>query len=212
MIRIGLFSFGLVALTAGFSLWAAPALAQQANPAPAKQQANPAPAKQAREIQGKVIRKAPDQFVVQTRDNKEVTVYTHPKTTYRLNNRDAQYSDVRVGVNVTTGYDLDGTRYLANNVVLVPTGPAVGTAVEPAPLAEGTVVQGKVIRVIGQDQVVIQTADGKEVIVYVSPQTTYQVNDQGGAFTDLRPGIAVGIHYDLRDRRFQARRIFRGNR
>jgi hypothetical protein len=74
------------------------------------------------------------------------------------------------------------------------------------------VVQGTVVRVVGQDQVVLRTADGKEVIVYVTPQTAYQFTEQGGAFTDLRPGVDIGVNYDTRDRRFMARRIYRRNR
>jgi len=205
-------------LTLLSSAWATPAFAQQAprqqaprQEAP-RQEANPTATKQqAREVKGKVIRTDKDQFVVRTSDNKEVTIYTHPKTTYRSNNRDVRFSDVRVGTNITTGYDLDGERYLANNVVVLPAEQVDGVAVQPAaPVAE-TVVQGKIVRVIGTDQVLIQTPDGKEVTVYINPQTAYQLTDQGGAFADLRPGVEIGINYDVRDRRFEARRIFRRN-
>ena len=84
-------------------------------------------------------------------------------------------------------------------LLLVPRGPAP---------AEATAVEGQIVRVIGQDRVVIRTADGKEVIVYVGPQTTYQLGPQPVTFTDLRPGTPIGVNSDVRDHRFQARRFF----
>jgi hypothetical protein len=189
-----------------------PAATPQQAPVPAEQQARPVPGQQqTRQIQGRVIRTGENQVIVQTPDKKEVTINTHPRTTYRLKNRDVRFSDVRVGTNITAGYDLDGTRYLANNVVVVPAEPAVGVTAEPVVPAEGTFVQGRVMRVVGTDQVIIQTPDGKEVIVYVSPQTAYQLSPQGGVFTDLRPGVDIGVNYDVRANRFLARRIARRN-
>jgi len=212
MRRLGIFSLGVASLTLVGSFWSVPAFAQQANPPAPRQEANPtAPRQEARQVQGKVIRTGKDQFVVKTRDNKEVTIYTNPKTTYRLNDRDVRFSDVRVGTNITTAYDLDGDRYIAHRVVVAPAEPVGGVVVQPGPPAAETVVQGRVVRVIGTDQVIIQTPDGREVAVFVGPQTAYQITDRGGAFTDLRPGVEVGINYDVRDRRFEARRIFRRN-
>jgi hypothetical protein len=159
---------------------------------------------QARQLQGRVLRTAEGSFVIRTPDNREVTVYTNPRTTYRANNRDVRFSDVRVGSDITIGYDLNGNRYFANNVVV---GPA--EQVPAQPVAEGTLVTGRVVRVVGADQVILQTTDGREVPVYVTPQTVYQLAPAGGAFTDLRPGIDIGVYYDARDNRFLARRIAR---
>ena len=114
------------------ALYSCPAWAQTANPAqqpapaqpqarPAQAQAQPAapaqPGTAARQIQGQIIRTAPDQFVVRTRDNKEVVVYTNPQTRYLLNSRPVQFSDLRVGANINAGYVLEGNRYIASNVV-----------------------------------------------------------------------------------------------
>jgi len=60
---------------------------------------------------------------------------------------------------------------------------------------------------VGQDQVIIRTADGKEVIVYVNPQTTYSFNDKPGKFVDVQPGSEIRVDYDLRDRRIMARSL-----
>jgi len=163
----------------------------------------------ARTLSGRVVRTGNGQFIVQTRDNRQVTVYTNPQTRYLQNNRAIQYSDLRVGSNVNFGYALEGERYIANNVTLVPAEQAVEEVpAQPAP-AQGTVVEGQIVRVIGQDQVVIRTSDNKEVIVYVTPQTTYQLNTpQAATFTDLRVGTPIGVNYDTRDNRFMARRVF----
>jgi hypothetical protein len=161
----------------------------------------------ARTLSGRVVRTGNGQFIVQTRDNRQVTVYTNPQTRYLQNNRAVQYSDLRVGSNVNFGYATEGDRYIANNVTLLPAEQAVEEV--PAQPAQGTVVEGQIVRVIGQDQVVIRTSDGKEVIVYVTPQTTYQLNTpQAATFTDLRVGTPIGVNYDTRDNRFMARRVF----
>jgi hypothetical protein len=103
---------------------------------------------------------------------------------------------------------LNGTRCLANNVVI---GPAEAVPAQPVAPADGTLVTGRVMRVVATDQVIVQTTDGREVPVYVTPQTVYQLAPQGGAFVDLRPGVDVGVYYDVRDNRFLARRIARRN-
>jgi len=161
----------------------------------------------ARTLSGRIVRTGNGQFVVQTRDNRQVTVYTNPQTRYLQGNQAVQFNTLRTGSNVNFGYVMDGDRYIANNVTLV----AADQAVEevPAQPAQGTVVEGKIVRVIGQDQVVIRTSDGKEVIVYVTPQTTYQLGTpQAATFTDLRVGTPIGVNYDARDNRFMARRFF----
>jgi hypothetical protein len=189
-----------------FSLVALPAVGQPAG----------------RTIQGRIISAAPDQFIVLTPDKRQLTVYVNPQTRYLMNSRAAGYSDLRVGSTVTAACDLDGRRYVANNVAITPTAPVAPAApasppaatapppaapATPAPPADGTLIQGRVVRTVGPDQVVIQTAAGQEMVVYVSPQTVYRFNDGAGQYTDLRPGFDVGVYYDVRDRRNVARRI-----
>lgn len=164
---------------------------------------------QARQIQGRVIRTGEGSIIVRTPDNRELTLYTNPQTIYRANNRDVRFSDVRVGSDITVGYDMSGNRYLANNVVV---GPYEQVPAQAAVPAEGTLVTGRVIRLVGTNEVILQTSDGREVPVYVTPQTVYQLAPAGGAYTDLRPGVDVGVYYDTRDNRFMARRIARRNR
>jgi hypothetical protein len=202
----------LLGLAVAGAILSVPAFAQTTNP-PAVRPAPAQPQVQAEQIQGQIIRTSPDRFVVKTRDNREVTFFHNPDTRYLLNSKVVPYSDLRVGSNITAAYTMEGDRYIANNVTLVPvTTQGTVLAPVPAPPAEGTLVEGQVIRVAGQDQVILRTPAGKEVIVYVSPQTVYQINGEAGAFTDLRPGVDIGVNYDVRDRRFMARRIFRRNR
>jgi len=173
-------------------------------------------AQAARELRGRVVRTGEGQFVVQTPDNRQVTVYTNQRTRYLQGNQPAQFSNLRVGSTVNFGYAMEGERYIADTVTLVPATGTTTTTTEqvpaagvPAQPAQGTVVQGEIARVIGQDQVVIRTADGKEVIVYVNPQTTYQLNpQQPGRFTDLRPGAPVAVDYNAVNQRNTARRFF----
>jgi translation initiation factor IF-1 len=166
--------------------------------------APPAPAQdkavKAVTVKGRVVRmQGPDRFIVRTADNKELTFYTNPRTRYMLSGKAAKYTDLRAGTDITAIYVTEGDRYIVNSVT-------TGEATEEAP-PEGTVVEGSVVRVIGEDQVVVRTAAGKEVIVYVSPQTKYTFEERVGRFTDLRPGASIRVNYDVRDRRNMARSI-----
>jgi len=85
-------------------------------------------------------------------------------------------------------------------------------AVQPAAPAQGNVIEGQVVRVIGNNQVVVRTPDGKETILYTNPQTTYQLNNQPAAFTDFQPGMPVTANYNVQNGRHMVGRIFSGPR
>jgi len=167
-------------------------------------------------VNGRVVRTGQDQFVVQGADNQQYTFYTNPQTSYWLNNNPAQFSNLQVGSSVSTWYVPQGNRYFVNRVNLLPAGGAVpapettttnAQPVQPVPVPAGqNSYQGEVVRVAG-NQVVIKTADGKEVIVYTNPQTTYQLNEQPATYTQLQPGVPVNVNYYMQDGRPYARGI-----
>jgi len=168
-------------------------------------------------VNGRIVRTAQDQFVVQGVDNKSYTFYTNPQTRYWMNNNPIQYSGLQVGSNISAWYAPQGERYYVNRVNVLPAGAAF--PVQEATTTQTTTVdqqanapnanyyQGEIVRIVGRDQVVIRTSDGKEVIVYVQPQTTYRLEDRAATFTDLRPGTPIRVDYDMRDRRPYARGI-----
>jgi len=194
MQRSWLFSVGLATLAllgAGFALESS------------AQTTQPPPAKGTREMRGRIVRLAPNQVVVRTTGDKEVVVYTNPQTKYLLNNKVVQFSDLRAGSDVAFVYTLNGDRYIANAVTLVPAQAVPAVPGEPT----GTLLEGQVVRVIGTDQVILRTADKREVAVYVSPQTTYLFENRPGQFVDLRPGADIGVYYNVRDGRHMAHRV-----
>lgn len=132
-----------------------------------------------------------DQVLVTTIEGKEIPVVVTPQTVIEFNARPVQFTQLRVGTPIAITYDLRGRQYVATKIVGV------------------TALEGKVVRVVGDDQVILSTSDGKEVVVYTSADTRYRVTDAGGAFVDLRPGTMVNVYYDVRDRRNMARHIFR---
>ena len=160
-------------------------------------------------VQGQIIRmQNPDQFIVRTKDNKEVTLYANPRTRYTINNKAGRYSDLRVGTNINAVYGVQDDRYIVNSVNVgapVRTTTTTETVEQPAAPAKATVVEGTVLRIVGKDQVIVRTADNKEVIIYVAPQTKYVVNEQPAQFTDFAVGAPVRVEYDVRERRNTAR-------
>src|SRR5437868_13913216 len=74
-----------------------------------------------------------------------------------------------------------------------------------APLSKapaGTTIQAKVVRIAPtNDFFVVQTTEGREVTLYPSPQTTYQLGTRTAQFRDLRPGANITVVYDVQDNR-----------
>jgi uncharacterized protein (TIGR03000 family) len=93
---------------------------QQQNPLPEQPNQRPEPSAPATELQGRIIKTGQDQFVVETSDNRQVTVYTNPQTRFMMNDNPGAFSDLRVGSNINLGFRMDGTRHIANTVTIRP--------------------------------------------------------------------------------------------
>src|SRR5262249_41457816 len=146
-------------------------------------------------LHGQVVSTGNGQFIVRGGNGQNMTFYTNPTTRYFNNNQAAQWGAVQPGiwVNAWYGAPQNGQLY-ANTVAVVPQSTTTTTQVQPAP-AVATTYQGQVVRTVGQDQVIIRTADGKEITVFTNPQTTYQLNNQPATFTQLQPGVPVDVNY-----------------
>jgi len=70
--------------------------------------------------------------------------------------------------------------------------PTSGTQTPPQPGGPET-LEGRIVRT-GNDQFVVQTSDKREIIVYTNPQTRFMLNQNPGAFTDVRVGNNVQIN------------------
>src|SRR5579864_5157652 len=92
---------------------AIPTFALQASAQPAP---NPSPAQQVKqrtiEIQGRVAKTGQGQFVVETRDNKQVTILTNPQTRFMMNKKAVRFDDLRVGSNITVAVIPEGDRQI----------------------------------------------------------------------------------------------------
>ena len=151
-------------------------------------------------IRAKLLRvQGKDQVIVRTDAGKEYTLFVGPTARFVINGKAGQLVDLRPGADVTVIFTERDNRHWIETVTV-----GDATAVEPG---EGTTVTGTVLRVVGEDQVVVRTTDNKEVVVYVVPQTKYIVNEQPARFTDFRTGSDVRIVYDVRERRNMARSI-----
>jgi translation initiation factor IF-1 len=156
-------------------------------------------------VRGKILRvEGQDRIIVQTTDNKEIILNSSPTTRYVIDGRAGRFTDLRTGVTVSATYTTQDNRYIvssfqvgdAPNAVTVPGTPAVGTP------AIGTTVQGKVVRVEGQDRVILQTTDNKEIILVSNPTTRYVINGKAGRFTDLRTGVNLRATYVMEGDRY----------
>jgi len=176
---------------------AVPMFALQVSAQPAD---SPSPAQMKQrtiEVQGRVAKTGQGQFVVETRDNKQVTILTNPQTRFMMNKKAVRFADLRVGSTITVAVMVEGDRQIAETVTFV---------VDEEP-AEGTLIEGQIVRVIGEDQVVVLTPERKEVIVFVDPRTTFQLENRTGKFTDLRTGVSVRAQVNVREGRHTARQI-----
>jgi hypothetical protein len=152
-------------------------------------------------IRAKLLRvQGKDQIIVRTDAGKEYTLYVGPTARFVINGKAGQLVDLRPGADVAVIFTERDNRQWIETVT-------VGDVTAVEPIGEGTTVSGTVLRVVGEDQVVVRTTDNKEVVVYVVPQTKYIVDEQPARFTDFRTGSDVRIVYDVRDRRNMARSI-----
>jgi len=152
-------------------------------------------------VEGKIIRMGPDHFIVRTRGNEELTVHVRPQTRFLRRDQVVQFTDLRVGSDIA----VVATPVLNQQVLNADTITIVTE--EAPPPAEGTLIEGEIVRVVGEDQVIVRTRERKEVTVFVEPRTTYLLNDQPARFTDLRAGVNVHAHVNVRDGRHMAHRV-----
>jgi len=152
-------------------------------------------------VRGKVVRvEGQDRIVVQTTDNKEIILMSSPTTRYVIDGRDGRFTDLRNGVNVRATYTTEGNRYLVSSLQVGDAPAAVpGTGTTAA---AGTTLQGKVVRVEGQDRIIVKTSDNKEVILMSNPNTRYVIDGRTGRFTDLRTGVNLRATYNLDGTRY----------
>jgi len=181
---------GLASLIGLNAVFVPPAAGQPPRPAPVKPQA--------RKLQGQIIRKDAGQIVVRTADREDVIVHLRPQARFLHKDRVVQLADVRVGVPIAVEVMSEGDRLFADTVTLVE---------EAAPPAEETLIEGEIVRVVGEDQVVVRTLERKEVIVFVDPRTTFLLQDRPGRFVDLRPGANIRAHVNFHDGKHMAHRI-----
>lgn len=153
-------------------------------------------------VRGRIARVRGEQIVIRSDAGKEVVLVTNDKTRVMLKGKAARIADLRLGLDVSVSYVENDRRLVAETVTV-----GESTYGDPTPAGNGTVLEGTVVRVVGDDQVVIRGANKKEVIVYVNPTTKYVFEKQPGRFTDIRSGADIRIEYDVRDRRNWARSI-----
>ena len=137
--------------------------------------------------------------LLRTADGKERVLGPRQYGGDLLKDKAVVFTDLRVGTNVNLAYVQQGDRYIVSTVTFVE------DAAPPPPQA--TVIEGEVIRVVGQDQVILRAAGNKEVIVFVDPKTTYLFEEKPGKFVDIRPGANISVNYNVLDRRNVAVKI-----
>lgn len=169
--------------------------------------------RKAERLSGKIVSVGESQVVLRTDAGKEITFATTDRVRYTIDGRAAKIVDFKVGTVVDAGYVMDRDRYVLETLTVA--GAAGTRPVTPAPdrpVGEGTLVEGTVVKVVGNDQIVVKTSDGKEITIMVSPQTKFQLTEQGGAFVDIKPDLPIRMYYDVVERRPVARLVARWRR
>jgi len=155
-----------------------------------------------RKFRGRVVKvdAATNQIVAKSQDGKEVTLYVQKTGRFMRNGQAVRMTDIQVGTVIEAQYLERDNHWWVDEVILVT------DVTDPA--AQGTQVQGTVVRVVGTNQVIVRTNDNKEVTIELVPQTVYTFDNQPGQLRDIQAGQDIRIQYDVRDRRSIASRIF----
>jgi translation initiation factor IF-1 len=138
-----------------------------------------------------------NQLTVKSQDGKEVVFMTRPNQQLAVTGKFTKIQEIPVGTDVQVTYTEQDNHWFIDSITIAPINAN----------NDADSVQGTVVRIVGRDQVVVKTADGKEVTVYVAPQTTYRIDDQPAQFTDFQAGQNVRIVTETRDRRLFGRSI-----
>jgi len=156
-----------------------------------------------RKFRGRVVKvdAATNQIVAKSEDGKEVTLYVQKTGRFMRNGQAVRMADIQVGTVIEAQYLERDNHWWVDEVILVT------DVTDPA--AQGTTVQGTVVRIVGTNQVIVRTSDNKEVTIELAPQTVYTLdNNQPGQLRDFQAGQDIRVQYDVRDRRSIASRIF----
>jgi len=162
-----------------------------------------------RKFRGRIVKidAANNQIVAKSQDGKEVTLFVQQNGRFLRNGQAVRMADLQVGAVIEAQYLERDNHWWVDEVVLV----TENTGNNQQPATEGTQVQGVVVRIVGQNQVIVRTSDNKEVTIDLNPQTSYMFDNQPGQLRDIQPGQDVRVQYNTVERRSIASRIF-GNR
>jgi hypothetical protein len=126
-------------------------------------------------IRGRVVRApASGQVVIQTTEGKEITLYTDPRTTYRINEREARLADIRVGAEINAIYNVRDNRYMAGEIVVGAQTTAPGPEII-YPSSASQTIQGRITKIASPNFLVVTTTDGKEVQLYLDLQRDFTI-------------------------------------
>lgn len=134
----------------------------------------------------------PTQFVLQTTDGREVTVFVDSRqdVSVAVENRDGKYylKSFGIGANqAVTRTESERRNYVDS---AVPTTTTTTTT-------KGTTLEGTIVRVQGTDnQFVLRTADGREVTFYSDPQAVIRYDNRVVPFTELQEGTPATVIYE----------------
>jgi len=149
-------------------------------------------------FRGLVTAKTAETITVKAQTGKEMAFNVNAQSRYTLRDKAITINDIKVGAVVEVRFvDRDSHSWVEELIVN-----DVSTAEE-----QGEEYKGVVVRFVGQNQVIIKTADNKEVTVDITPQTTYLLNNQPARVADFPAGAEIRVQYNLRDRRPIARSI-----
>jgi len=76
--------------------------------------------------------------------------------------------------------------------------------------ASTTTLRGKVVRVEGQDRIVVRTNDNRDITLMANPNTRYVINGKAGQFADLRTGVDFQATYNLQNNQYMVSSIQAG--
>jgi hypothetical protein len=81
----------------------------------------------------------------------------------------------------------------------------------PPQVQQVTTLRGQVVRVEGQDKIILRTTDNRNVTLIANPKTTYVIDGKTARFSDLRNGVNLNAVYTLNNNQYLVSSIQVGN-
>lgn len=133
-----------------------------------------------------------EQFVAKASTGETIEFAMQPTSRLMLGDKEVAFDLLKVGSEVNVVYTETKDNRIVDTVVLIPN-PTDGPVLKE--------ISGEVVRTIGNEEIVLRTADKEIVTIIVGTGTQYSAENRPSRFLDLVPSQTIRVRTEVENRR-----------